>query len=230
MTIQNNTNSMYTTNVSSVQKTQQIKETSFDSLVTNHVQNPKEIPFQDYKNYSVNDINNMFPPSVDKSLNEKAMELRDIANGTTDDTLNKVLFNLNIKENKTIAEDIISEDMERINGLKMIKVTGREMKKLDNYITKNDIPLTIENFSKLHQKFSEHVSYDEIKVNEILTPQEYFDSLELTSKDMLEHQEHHANNRWLINIDEVNSVINNIKYEYQKNTYEKNILLGNYSK
>ena len=48
MTIQNNTNSMYTTNVSSAQKTQQIKETSFDSLISN-TQNPKEIPFQDYK-------------------------------------------------------------------------------------------------------------------------------------------------------------------------------------
>ncbi len=231
MTIQNNTHNIYQTTANSVQKTQATKETSFDSLIeNNNAQNPTKIPFQDYKSYSINDINNMFPPTADKALNDRAMDLRDIANGTTDDTLNKILFNLNIKEKTTVAEDIIGGDMALlINGLKLGKILEREMIKVDNYMGRNNIPLTIENLSKLHDKFKEHVSYDEARTNEIVTPQEYFDSLELTNKDMLAHQEHHKNNPWLIHIDEVKEVINNIKYEYQKNTYEKNVLLGKYS-
>lgn len=229
MTIQNNTNSIYTTNVNSLQKTHKREETSFDSLIQN-TQNPKEIPFQNYKSYSIDDINRIFPVTIDKSLNEKALELRDIANGTTDDNLNKILFKLAIKEEPTVAEDIVGGGGAlRINGLKMIKVLSQEIANADSYMKNNNIAFTIENLSKIQGMLSEHIDMNEAKKNEMVTPQEYFDSLELTNKDMEEYQENHRNNPWLIHMDEVKTVINNIKYEYQKNRYEQNILLGKYT-
>jgi hypothetical protein len=216
MTVQSTTANIFNNTINSTQKQSQATKTSFDSLISDNINNPKDIPFSDYKSFSISDIGNLFPIEKDKSLHNEAMELRDIANGTTDDNLNKILFSKKLNNNTTQAEKIFNDDIDkRVNGIKLAQVLTDELNATNKYMIDNNIAFgSIEKFAELQANLSHNIHIDEAKTIYKVTPEELFNSYELTLKDMKVNQEHHKNNSWLIHFDELSNIISSIKEEY----------------
>ena len=238
MYIQSTTPINYTLQTNNIKNITQVENTTFS--IENEQNKPNKITYNEYKSMKRYEVELMYPSSENKELNIKAYQLYDTVHGTDDEILNKIMFEKQINASNTKADEILHEGFSsKINGLKL----GKQLKieifdKLATYMENNNINAIqdekkfLEALNKFSNGSNGKIDYLQAVENQTITAQEYFESLELTKKQIINYQDPNAihfsetykSSNLYIYGDELLENINELKKEYESKVSENEIL------
>lgn len=219
----NNTSNIHTVAKNS-NETQGLNENSFDSFLKGKT--PREISYDEYKNLSRDDLKKLFTNEDEFS---KANKLRMTAINSADDTLGKILFEKQISETNSKADEFavfdISGSIHIIKfielGLKYGEIIGERVSKLVNNFNM-DVHDAFEYVSS-EDAVNVQKEYDYLLEDMKFTPEEYFAYIEKRinfTKQLIQDEKDgirvDAPTEYENYIDEIEAIHRGIKSEYEK--------------
>ncbi len=228
--VQNNTATYMTGDSNNTKAQQNPNSTLFKSLLNNQSL-PSEITYDQYKNLTTEDINNLYPQDTMKEENEKALALHTKANASDDEILNQVLFEeeLNADDSETTKKTLHMIDF--LTKHWAMLTSFESYKKTDQYMTEHNIPFSIEKFSQIQQKIENTTTYS--KEENIMTAEGLFN---IFQNNKLGYEAQIEFNNYTPQDEEYQNYQDNIAYresiiaKYQQKVDENKALLASYTR
>jgi|GEM_PF-3651711 len=228
--VQNNTATYMTGDSNNTKAQQNPNSTLFKSLLNNQSL-PSEITYDQYKNLTTEDINNLYPQDTMKEENEKALALHTKANASDDEILNQVLFEeeLNADDSETTKRTLHMIDF--LTKHWAMLTSFESYKKTDQYMTEHNIPFSIEKFSQIQQKIENTTAYS--KEENTMTTEGLFN---IFQNNKLGYEAQIEFNNYTPQDEEYQNYQDNIAYresiiaKYQQKVDENKALLASYTR
>ncbi len=227
--VQNNTATYMTGDSNNTKAQQNPNSTLFKSLLNNQSL-PSEITYDQYKNLTTEDINNLYPKDTMKEENEKAMALHKKVNISDDEILNQVLFEreLDVQDYEVGQRalgmiDFLSKTWDLATSFESYELT-------DKYMSENNIPFSREKFAEIQQKMEKTIVYDENKKMTAEELFEIFDNNKLGYEAYIEFYNYTPDSEEYQNYQEQIAYRESIKATYQQKVDENKALLASYTR
>jgi len=173
------------------------------------------ITFDDYSNLSTQDIDKLFPEELNAQENYKAHALHTKANGTTDDILNKILFERELSPTDDKYEKYANQGI----GMRLL-ISGLP-----------DIVVSREHLS-INKEFRDGPDFHHIHSTKsptsggVWTPEELFESFRLSKRAYEENYANEKKEMW----EASHKIHAEIEREYYKRVAENNAILSQYTR
>lgn len=227
--VQNNIATYMTSDSNNTKAQQNSNSTLFKSLL-NQQSLPTEITYEQYKNLTEEDINNLYPKDTMKEENEKAMALHKKVNISDDEILNQVLFEreLDVQDYEVGQRalgmiDFLSKTWDLATSFESYELT-------DKYMSENNIPFSREKFAEIQQKMEKTIVYDENKKMTAEELFEIFDNNKLGYEAYIEFYNYTPDSEEYQNYQEQIAYRESIKATYQQKVDENKALLASYTR
>ncbi|MDY0321086.1 MAG: hypothetical protein RBR23_05055 [Arcobacteraceae bacterium] len=197
---------------------------------------PKEISYDEYKTFTKDNVEQLYPKDTMPKENEKANSLLIKATGTDDEILNKVLFDKEIKSddseftrNTSQMLDILMENWEAIEQFKLA------LAKTEEYIKQHGIKFEgspdrwISEYSKINSKMMQETIVPDNE--KIISAEELFQVFEYNkqgAQTLIEYYGYTPADKQYRYMQSMISYEESIKSEYDKRVQEKNSILASY--
>jgi len=233
MQINSTTNTVY---VNTIQKTEestninQTANTTFDILTLEN-KDPKEITYDEYKELTSEDIEQLFPKESMPEENEKAMALHRKVNISDDNILNQVLFDKELSSDDSKAVRSTLGMIDFLDEHWALATSFESFEKANKYMEDNDIPFSKEVFFKIQQKMESTINYEDddskMTAEELF---EIFDNNKLGYEDLIDFHNYTPNDKEYQDFQEQIQYRESIKNAYEQKLNEQNATLDAYTR
>lgn len=262
--MESNTTTIYsntsTTNTGDINnKTKKNHSTKYESL-SNKLEiqkiNPKDISYDEYKNLTREDINNLYPEDTMQEQNNEAISLHIKANMTNDEVMNKVLFDKELESLDSInakylkpVNDIVNTVFEAWSSFaySIMSLDAINKQIYNTYMgQKYGVDTSFQEYSRTMKvsidnmtrevTYNRTSAYDKnkgISTSKVFTASEVFstfDMIDIKYKMIINEHNYGKDSHFYQGTKAVLKYHEDIKYEYDKRVDENNTLLYSHTK
>ncbi len=198
---------------------------------------PKDISYDEYKTFTKDNIEQLYPQDIMPKENEKANSLLIKVTGTDDEILNKVLFDKEIQSDDSEFTQRTSQMLNIImEHWEMIEQFNLALQKTDEYIKEHGIKFEghpdkwIGEYSRINSQIMKETVVPENQ--KTISAEELFQVFEYNkqgAQSLIEYYNYTPADKQYQYMQSMISYEESIKHEYDKRVKEKNSILASYT-
>lgn len=204
--------------------------TIFDSLLQEN-RLPSKITYDEYKNLTKEQIENLYPADTMPQENKKALALHTKAHFSDDEILNEVLFDKELEFYGRESQNFVSEKVDRM--LWFWDVLKEPLIVDEKHLGRANIPKSTEpiDAQTLKQIEEDKKKWEAWRKEDKPTTDFLFEVFENNKKDFIQNREYYKNSESTFRQHgvEILAIYDNIEREYEKRVAQKNEALHSYT-